>query len=252
MHRKSPVSSRSSQKEASPQARAVIALGEKLVAELELRQSTDTLGRWMAHYVAELIHAAKTAPQATRTDAEARCASAILELWDHRAALPNGTRPFEGLEPLMETLKGLDPDARAPFYRPTIRQKAQEDGEKGELSRRWLSLAQEVDDTARMLVDQAITRATAAAADDAMEWVMLANGASTAPAFDIELISHLLERTESSRSEERQRERLRSRLERLEAFLQAAGLLRADFQSELAELEGKLAAKSGAPEAPED
>lgn len=252
MHRKSPVSSRSIEKGSSPQAHAVIALGEKLVAELELRQSTDTLGRWMAHYVAELIHAAKTAPQATRTDAEARCASAILELWDHRAALPNGTRPFESLEPLIETLKSLDPETRAPFYRPAIRQKAQEDGEESELSRRWLSLAQGIDDTARMLIDQAITRAAAAAADDAKEWVMLATGASTAPAFDIELISHLLERTESSRSDEKQRERLRSRLERLNAFLRVAGLLRADFQSELAEFEGKLAARSGAPAASED
>ena len=32
---------------------SVLALGKKLVDELGLDQSVDTLGRWMAHYIAE-------------------------------------------------------------------------------------------------------------------------------------------------------------------------------------------------------
>lgn len=193
----------------------------------------------MAHYVAELIHVAKSAPQETRLEAEARCATAILELWDHRAALPNGARPFEALEAVIETLRGIDPEARAPFYRPTIREKAQEDGEESELSRRWLSLAQGIDDTARLLIDHALTRAAEAAADDAKEWVTLANGASHAPAFDIELVSELLERVESSRTGKSQLKHLRRRLEKLNAFLQLSELLRADFEAKLAQPEPK-------------
>ncbi len=38
-----------------PSLPAVVRLGERIVAELGLEESTDTLSRWMAHYIAESI-----------------------------------------------------------------------------------------------------------------------------------------------------------------------------------------------------
>jgi hypothetical protein len=49
----------------SKPARDVLALGRHLVAELQLEQSVDTLGRWLAHHVAELIARAEAAEDAT-------------------------------------------------------------------------------------------------------------------------------------------------------------------------------------------
>jgi hypothetical protein len=42
-------------------SRDLISLGERIVAEFGLDQSTDTLGRWMAHRVAELMERAEHA-----------------------------------------------------------------------------------------------------------------------------------------------------------------------------------------------
>lgn len=77
----------------------VLKLGKQLVAELGLDQSADTLGRWMTHYIAELIHSAEIANEKDRDEQRSKCASAILELWDHHAAIPNGKRPFQDYEP---------------------------------------------------------------------------------------------------------------------------------------------------------
>lgn len=86
----------------------VLQLGKKIVDELGLDQSVDTLSRWMAHYIAELIHSAETADTEDRSEKLSRCASAILDLWEHRSELPNGKRPFEDVEPILRALQSLD------------------------------------------------------------------------------------------------------------------------------------------------
>jgi hypothetical protein len=95
---------------------AVLALGKKLVAELGLDQSVDTLSRWMAHYIAELMHAAETAEDAKRQELTSRCCVAILDLWRHRRELPDGKRPFEDIEPILRALQSLDPEDTTPRY----------------------------------------------------------------------------------------------------------------------------------------
>ena len=72
----------------------VVELGERLVRELEVDDSNDTLGRWMAHYVAEQLANAQSARGAARKAAQQECFRSILELWKHRNALPEGRRPF--------------------------------------------------------------------------------------------------------------------------------------------------------------
>jgi hypothetical protein len=84
-----------------------VALGKKLAADLE---DTDTLGRWMAHYVAELIAGAETAENADKREAQDRCAHEILNLWAHRHGYPGSNRPFEGFEPIRRALERLDPE----------------------------------------------------------------------------------------------------------------------------------------------
>src|SRR4051812_2064411 len=72
--------------EHSSTPRDVLALGRKLVEELELGPGVDTLGRWMAHHVAELmLNAEHSADLDDRRANEDRAVDTILRIWDHRA-----------------------------------------------------------------------------------------------------------------------------------------------------------------------
>jgi len=84
-----------------------VALGKKLAETLE---SSDTLGRWMAHYVAELIEQAEAADDSCKREAQERCAREILNLWSHRREYPGGGRPFEEYEAIRRALERLDPE----------------------------------------------------------------------------------------------------------------------------------------------
>jgi hypothetical protein len=72
----------------------VVRLGETIVAELGLTDSNDTLGRWMAHRLAELMDRAESAKsQAKREEARVAATDLVVRLWDHRAGWPKGWPP---------------------------------------------------------------------------------------------------------------------------------------------------------------
>ena len=77
-----------------------MALGKKLVTEQGFDGSVDTLGRWMAHHIAELIHEAESSNDDARPVKMAHVREAVLALWSHRHVLPNGRSPFAGMEPI--------------------------------------------------------------------------------------------------------------------------------------------------------
>lgn len=84
-----------------------VALGKKLAEDLE---SNDTLGRWMAHHVAELIAQAEAVDDSGKREAQERCAREILNLWAHRREYPGSKRPFEEYESIQRALERLDPE----------------------------------------------------------------------------------------------------------------------------------------------
>jgi hypothetical protein len=72
----------------------LFALGKRIVTELRLDESTDTLSRWMAHRVAELMERAERArTKAARGSAETDCEALILRLWERRTSWPEGWPP---------------------------------------------------------------------------------------------------------------------------------------------------------------
>jgi hypothetical protein len=81
-----------------------------LVSTFSEPDRTDMLSIWMAQYLAEQLSVAKVSRGKDREVARARCADLILKLWHHRHALPNGTRPFEAFEPILQTLDDLHSD----------------------------------------------------------------------------------------------------------------------------------------------
>jgi hypothetical protein len=92
----------------SKRPKDVLGLGAYLVRELGLKDN-DTLGRWMAHYVAELMAAAKQAPTpAERRAAKENASATILRLWNHRQSMPHRgypLRPYEETLALIERLR---------------------------------------------------------------------------------------------------------------------------------------------------
>ena len=158
-----------------PRFEEVLTLGRKLVDELGGEPRVDTLARWMAHYIAELIDAAANAPAREREAAGRVCFEAILALWDHRAALPDGRRPFENSERVMRALESLDPANETPRYFASAR-RAMESGDDVPAGEMLLDFVSAVDEAARVMIAEALVEA-AGALEGAQEWVAVAKAA---------------------------------------------------------------------------
>src|SRR4051812_43936360 len=82
----------------------VVRLGQRIVRELGLEDSNDTLGRWMAHRIAELMERAEQAEDKDdREEARRECADLILGVWSRRSGWPYG----QPLVNIASTIKGL-------------------------------------------------------------------------------------------------------------------------------------------------
>lgn len=220
---------------------AVAELGEAIVAQLDLEHSNDVLGRWMAHWVSELIAAARYATDAGKADAERRCADAVFELWRYRNCLPDGHRPLDRMEPVMDLLASLDPERHRTFYRPDVWDDLDEDDPS---SKPWIEAAHRFDGAARTVLEHIIVKAAETATDESREWVRKAKGAGVT-GVDLELSDRIVVLTEQLRGrgtadETLRRSRiqaLRARLKALADFEEVASAVRDDIQARLQAVE---------------
>ncbi|UZT98921.1 hypothetical protein ODZ84_04950 [Chryseobacterium fluminis] len=89
---------------------SIIKLGEKLIKELNLEYSSNTLARWMSHYIAELISGINAAEsKSEKKQLQTECCNVILKLWSRKDDLPI-KQPLEDLKPVLEILKILQED----------------------------------------------------------------------------------------------------------------------------------------------
>ena len=218
----------------SAQSDAILRLGKKIVDELGQDQPVDTLGRWMAHSIAELIHDAEASDATDRPRKLARCSDAILALWRHRHELPRGKRPFEDLEPIMRTLESLDPEDSTPKYfrAPRIAADKEQDVE----SANWLKLADSLDDSARILISYCLTSAAGAAVNKSKEWVALAEKAEADVVLERPVFRFFASQEDlldSTAPNDSTRKRGEKRLQRLTEFKEMAAALASDLQKQL-------------------
>ncbi len=202
----------------------ILKLGKRFVEELCLDQSVDTLGRWMAHYVAELIHGAETAKEEDKDEKRSQCASAILELWDHHSTMPRGRRPFQDFEAILRALESLDPKNAESRYYWSVRNEAAKE-QKNTESAAWLEIADGVDHTARLLIRFCLAGAARDAADKSMEWVTLAEAAGKTDVDYlpiIRVISNEVALTDEEVANDEDRKEIEARIERLENFANLA------------------------------
>lgn len=189
----------------------------------------------MAHYVGEQIAIAQNAKGVAKAEAEQKCFEAILRLWEHRAYLSAGTRPFENFDAIFRVLERLDPENKHPFFYDV-----EDDSSKNKSSRKldeikeWLDVAQSVDQAARVWIEYIFRQAALIAADeDTIVW--LENSISSKNSDDVSLIVRLIG-TEAENSEKEQtakKEKLEARIKQLEAFNELNHVLRSILISEL-------------------
>jgi DNA-directed RNA polymerase specialized sigma24 family protein len=91
-----------------------LALGDRLVREFGLEDSTDTAGRWMAHHLAELLDQSRTLKGVRQKQAEKAATDLILRLWSSREALPGAAYPLKALGKPLSVLRLLGEES-SPF-----------------------------------------------------------------------------------------------------------------------------------------
>jgi hypothetical protein len=97
----------------------VLNLGKTIVKELELDPGVDTLSKWMAHYVAEMIFLAENLSGEKKAKAEEQCVDIILKIWDRRWSIPKNNPFLQDFKSLFETLEKLKPNNEKPFFLST-------------------------------------------------------------------------------------------------------------------------------------
>jgi hypothetical protein len=214
-------------------------LGQALIKELDLDRSVDTLSRWMAHHIAELIKAAETAKPEARPSEAGKCADAILRLWEHRSHFPDGKRPFDDLEPILRAIESLGPTNERPRYFPSARTAADETDQNAE-TRKWLELADGLDYSARILILHFITKAAQNALDKSKPWVALAEKAGFGDSIDLKIFHIIInERNllKEIKPDDSVRSLLEDRIERLDNFIKLAESLVSDLHRQLKQAE---------------
>jgi hypothetical protein len=131
------------------------------------------LGRWMAHYVADLINRAETANSLDRDKLRHECAAEILRLWSHRHSFRNPERPMASYEPIYRALARLDPENPPWGFLRSFDSDSAPTVDQLEINA-LLKAALVIEDAARDAVRELIVRAAEVAAQREAKWVELA------------------------------------------------------------------------------
>lgn len=212
----------------------LIELGKKLVRELGLEQSTDTLARWMAHYIAQLIINAESAAPETKPQAEKECFQAILNLWEHRADFPAGKRPYEELEPILHQLLKLDTDANSAFYYRHIRPNEDEATENPEVTK-WLEFVESINYAAKLTIGYGLSKAAESFTDKTREWVTLAEkiDLDQIEVKTVRLTSSISDFYNETNLDEIRRQTIQTKIARLSGIMSICELILADLKKML-------------------
>lgn len=146
---------------------AVLELGTLLAAELE---QTDTLGRWVAHYLAERMTGLEQKNGSERSLAEAEVADLILRLWSLRRQLPGKRLPLAEVDEVESAIARLTPGRRPWAYFGAFAIDTEPSTEDTETSA-TLTTALLVDRLAGDLVHGLIGRAAALAEENSAAWI---------------------------------------------------------------------------------
>lgn len=222
--------------ESLERSRAVIELGKRLVAQLQL--GDDELTQWMAHMLAERIHTVETALPEDRLAAQNNCAELVFQLWAHRYSLPPQLRPLAKLEPLLRTLDALDA-TNGPRFRFMQEPPANIEAEKDVA--KLLGLAVRLDDAARILVHYLLATAAEEASEESNSWLQSVVDAGADATLEVRIHRFMNSGLDQSAEEAKlRRETLLNKIEKLETFASVATTYAAELREKLDSLNGKV------------
>ncbi|MCY9848515.1 AVAST type 3 anti-phage protein Avs3b [Pectobacterium aroidearum] len=206
-----------------------------MVEELELNNSVDTLGRWMAHHIAELIYDAEnTTNETMRIAKQFEIRDSVWAFWANRYELPFGNKPFKELEPILRALESLDPENQQPrYFFPNLGLTNRE--KESTETQKWLKVAENIDSSSKILIDYCLSLAAENSIDKSQEWVELAQKAGLD---DIDLIEFRIFQlrgnpANTTHPSSSQRRVLEKRQKNLAAFLSLATQLDEQLKSQL-------------------
>lgn len=212
-------------------------LGVKLQNSLE-NASDDETSAWMASYIAERMEAIEFAQGKEKASMQRSCFEAILLLWEHRANFSDSVRPFQNLEPILRTLKSIDPNNTEYYF---FRNKNQDDRHPGEIDQ-MMSLIKKLDSAARSVIHFFLQEAASKACDrETQDWLNAIDG--TARSVEVSILRKLVsdldeeeDETDQKRNDERKTELIQN-IDRLAAFEAVSKETRASLEAELETLQ---------------
>ncbi|MGD0958294.1 MAG: hypothetical protein ABSB19_00660 [Methylomonas sp.] len=218
--------------------KGVIELGKALVKELDIELGNDTLTKWIAHYIAELLIELDNAGANEKRDLQQLCFESILTLWSHRSSFENGRRPFENFEPILRTLKALDPENQQTYY--SFWQ--QEQNDSGSITyevKQWTEFASRIDAAARVWIKFAIDQAVQHALDE-KTYLWLNRSVNLMADRELELIIKLMpenslaiDNNDINKINSARIKQLEGNLEKLDAFIELSNVIKADIANKL-------------------
>jgi hypothetical protein len=227
----------------------IINLGKLFVQELKLDLGSDTLSKWMAYYIAEKMKMVEHAmSDKDKKEAEKECFETILALWKRRWLLPLRKRPFEEFEPILKTLKRLNPDEQEPFFYHSLDHELYE-LEKNNPSLKeitdFTNMALQIDKAARIFIDYVLHQAALKAKNEKTE-SFLNNSISIHDNADARIVRLILDSDpttgyEKHKDDDVQKkyltEKLKKRIEELEMFSKLNEFLLEKYKKDLKALE---------------
>lgn len=223
----------------------VISLGKALVDELGLEPGSDTLSRWLSHYIAEQLTCFDRAKDEEKAQVQRRCFETILKLWQHRSSFRNNHRPFENFEPIFKTLDALNPENRHSFYRFLNQDDEADNAVSDEDVNPWLNMAIGLDQTVRVWINYALNQAVQRAHDEkTKEW--LDKAISIMPDEDLVVIRRLVSKDDELGEEEKADQiridkikKLETTLDKLDGFIKLSQIIRNEIVNEIQQIDIK-------------
>lgn len=210
------------------QQNRIINLGKLLINELGLENGVDTLSRWMAHYVADKISLVEQLPEGEeKENAQKECFDAILKLWENRWELPQGKRPLESFEPILNVLNRINPEKEEPFfYRHSEISKV---SNSDDISK-YITIIEQIDKVARIWIDFLLQQATQLAKDEKTKDI-LDNAVATSNNDDIDTIQILYDDIEDFTKKYKE-ETFLKRIDELEKFAKLNEFILNEYRKE--------------------
>lgn len=209
---------------------SVINLGKRLIDNFK-DDEADEITAWMCNYIAEkILLAEQTDNEVTKQE----CFDTILKLWERHSSFPDGKRPFENLEPILETLVSLNPNNQNNRYLSNPFAQLSSDKSDTDLND-WLKMSKVLDKTSRILIYFCIDQAIKENIDEnTKSWL---NEIAQLLEDPIVNIRFLYPDEDESKANQDKIESLRSKLATIEEFRSLSKNIMRAIEDEISELE---------------